>query len=32
LLQGKSPFHYLIEALNAYRSGLVHPSLVNASR
>jgi hypothetical protein len=32
LLQGKSPFQYLIEALNAYRSGLAPPSLVSASR
>ena len=32
LLQGKSPFQYLIEAPNAYRSGLAHPSLLSASR
>lgn len=32
LLQGKRPFHHLVEALNAYRSGLAPPSLVNASR
>jgi len=32
LLQRKSPFRYLVEALNAYRSGLVHPSLLSVSR
>jgi transposase len=32
LLQGKSPFCYLVKALGAYRSGLVHPSLVHAPR
>jgi transposase len=32
VLQAKSPFPYLVAALNAYRSGLVHPSLVHASR
>jgi len=32
LLQGKSPFLHLIEVINASRSGLVHPSLVTASR
>jgi len=32
LIQGKSPFHYLVEAVNAARCGLVHPSLANTSR
>lgn len=32
MLQGKSPFRFLAETLNAYRNGLVYPSLVSASR
>jgi len=32
LFQRKNPFHHLVEALNAYRCGLAHPSLVNSSR
>jgi transposase len=32
LLQGKSPFRYLVDVLNASRSGHPHPSLVHASR
>jgi transposase len=32
LLQEKSPFQYLVDALKAYRCGFPHPSLVNTSR
>lgn len=32
LLQAKSPFRYLVEALHGYRNGLIHPSLNPASR
>lgn len=32
LLQRKNPVQYLVQALNAYRRGLTHPSLVTASR
>lgn len=32
LLQGKSPFPHLVEAINAYRRGLALPSLLSTSR
>lgn len=32
LIQGKSPFRYLVEALTAHRNRLLHPSLIHASR